>query len=40
MQLLLAFIGFDVARVPRDPIHPQLLRRRGAEHALAPARGR
>jgi glycosyltransferase involved in cell wall biosynthesis len=40
MQLLLAFIGFDVARVPRDPIHPLLLRRRGAERALAPARGR
>jgi glycosyltransferase involved in cell wall biosynthesis len=29
-QLLLAFLGFDVARAPRTPLHPQLLRRHGA----------
>ena len=36
MQLLLAFISSDVARVPRDPIYPQLLRRRGALEAIRP----
>jgi glycosyltransferase involved in cell wall biosynthesis len=40
VQLLLAFISFDVGRVPRDPVHRQLLRRRSAERALAPARDR
>jgi hypothetical protein len=36
-QLLLAFLAFDVARVPRTPLHPQLLRRRdgGAPPAAA-----
>lgn len=30
-QLLLAFLSFDVSRVPRRPLYPQLLRGRGAE---------
>jgi len=34
MQLLLAFLHFDVGRVPREPIHPGLRRRRRAEAAL------
>jgi glycosyltransferase involved in cell wall biosynthesis len=33
VQFLLAFLHFDVGRVPRDPIHPQLLRRQEAERA-------
>ncbi|MEX2271853.1 MAG: glycosyltransferase family 2 protein [Vicinamibacterales bacterium] len=33
-QLLLAFLSFDVARVPRKPLYPQLLRWRGAERLL------
>lgn len=33
-QLFLAFLGFDVARVPRKPLHPQLLRWRGAERLI------
>ena len=33
-QLLLAFLSFDVARVPRTPLHPQIRRRRQAEAAL------
>ena len=33
-QLLLAFVNFDVSRVPREPLHPQLLRRRTFEAAL------
>jgi glycosyltransferase involved in cell wall biosynthesis len=39
MQLLLAFLAFDVSRVPRRPLYPQLLRRRRASGSLsAPAR--
>ena len=39
MQLLLAFLAFDVARVPRRPLHPQILgRRRASESLAAPAR--
>jgi glycosyltransferase involved in cell wall biosynthesis len=34
VQLLLAFLSFDVARVPRDPLYPQLQRRRTAEGAI------
>ena len=34
MQLLLAFVSFDVSRVPRKPLHPQLLRRRGVERLI------
>ena len=34
VQLLLAFLHFDVGRVPREPVHPQLLRRQRAEDAL------
>ena len=34
VQLLLAFLSFDVARVPRKPLHPQLLRWRGAERLI------
>jgi glycosyltransferase involved in cell wall biosynthesis len=37
MQLLLAFLNVDHTRVPRVPLHPQLLRRRGAEDAIRPA---
>jgi hypothetical protein len=33
-QLLLAFLSFDVARVPRQPLHPQLVRRRRLEGAI------
>jgi dolichol-phosphate mannosyltransferase len=33
-QLLLAFVNFDVSRVPREPLHPQILRRRKFEAAL------
>ena len=33
-QLLLAFLGFDVSRVPRRPLHPQLLRWRGTERLI------
>ncbi|HUF46618.1 MAG TPA: glycosyltransferase family 2 protein [Vicinamibacterales bacterium] len=33
-QLVLAFLSFDVARVPREPIHPQLERRRRVEAAI------
>jgi glycosyltransferase involved in cell wall biosynthesis len=33
-QLLLAFLGFDVGRVPRKPLHPQLLRWRGTERLI------
>jgi hypothetical protein len=32
MQLLLAFLSFDAGRVPRTPLHPQLLRRRNGRH--------
>jgi glycosyltransferase involved in cell wall biosynthesis len=35
MQLLLAFLAFDVARVPRRPLYPQLLRRRRASESIA-----
>ena len=39
MQLLLAFLAFDVSRVPRRPLHPQLLRRqRASQPRAAPAR--
>jgi glycosyltransferase involved in cell wall biosynthesis len=31
MQLLLAFLSLDAARVPRDPLYPQLQRRRRTE---------
>jgi glycosyltransferase involved in cell wall biosynthesis len=34
VQLLLAFLHFDVGRVPREAVHPQLVRRRNAEEAL------
>lgn len=34
MQLLLAFLSFDAARVPRDPLYPQLQRRRETERAI------
>lgn len=34
MQLLLAFLNFDVSRVPRTPLHPQLLRRHGVERLI------
>ena len=37
VQLLLAFLSFDAARVPRDPLYPQLDRRRAAERAIRPA---
>ncbi len=33
-QLLLAFLSFDVARMPRTPLHPQIRRRREAEAAI------
>lgn len=33
-QFLLAFLHFDVARVPREPLHPQLLRRQRRLDAL------
>lgn len=33
-QLFIAFLSFDVARVPRKPLHPQLLRWRGTERLL------
>jgi dolichol-phosphate mannosyltransferase len=33
-QLLLAFLGFDVARVPRRALHPQLLRGRRSEQLI------
>ena len=33
-QLLLAFLNFDVARVPKEPLYPQLVRRRRAEDAV------
>lgn len=39
VQLLLAFISFDVSRVPRSPLHPGLVRRRGAESALRSTAG-
>ena len=39
MQLLLAFLAFDVSRVPRRPLYPQLLRRRRASGVIStPAR--
>jgi glycosyltransferase involved in cell wall biosynthesis len=38
VQLLLAFQHYDVRRVPREPLHPQLLRRRRAEERLRPPR--
>lgn len=34
VQLLLAFLSFDVSRVPRKALHPQLLRRRGVERLI------
>ncbi len=34
VQLLLAFLSFDAASVPREPLHPQLQRRREAERAI------
>lgn len=37
VQLLLAFLSFDAARVPRDPLYPQLQRRREIERAIRPA---
>ncbi len=37
-QLMLAFVSFDVSRVPRNPVYPQLLRRQGAERAIRPPR--
>jgi hypothetical protein len=39
VQLLLAFISFDVSRVPRSPLHPGLVRRRGAERSLRSTAG-
>ena len=33
-QLLLAFLGYDVARVPRKALHPQLLRGRRTERLI------
>lgn len=33
-QLLLAFLSFDVSRVPRAPLHPQLRRWQGAKRRL------
>lgn len=33
-QLLLAFLSFDVSRVPRRPLYPQLLRVRGIEERI------
>jgi hypothetical protein len=33
-QLFIAFLSFDVARVPRKPLHPQLLRWRGTERLI------
>lgn len=33
-QLLLAFLNFDVARVPRQPLHPQIVRRRRLEGSM------
>lgn len=33
-QLLLAFLGFDVSRVPRRPLYPQFLLGRGAEEQI------
>jgi glycosyltransferase involved in cell wall biosynthesis len=33
-QLVLAFLSFDVARVPREPLHPLLERRRRTEAAV------
>ena len=33
-QLLLAFVNYDVSRVPREPLHPQILRRRTREDVL------
>jgi dolichol-phosphate mannosyltransferase len=36
VQLLLAFLSFDAARVPRDPLYPQIERRRETEVAIRP----
>jgi dolichol-phosphate mannosyltransferase len=36
MQLLLAFLSVDSGRVPRDPLYPQLERRRATERAIRP----
>jgi hypothetical protein len=33
LQMLLAFIAYDVANVPRRPIHPDLPGRRGSSEA-------
>jgi dolichol-phosphate mannosyltransferase len=34
VQLLLAFLSYDVSRVPRKTLYPQLLRSRGAERLI------
>ena len=34
VQFLLAFLHFDVGRVPREPVHRQLLLRQEAEETL------
>jgi dolichol-phosphate mannosyltransferase len=39
-QLLLAFLSFDAARVPRRPLHPQLGHWQGAKRRLGAPRGR